>query len=213
MLAEVPATTQDLLARLVDEYALVACVSGRPGADARRIVGVSGIRYVGNHGLELHPEAETASARVQAFRRKLAERWTVENKHLSLSIHFRNAGDEDEARAALERVAEAATAFGLDPRWGRKVLEIRPPLEAHKGTAVTTLLSSVGALRALYAGDDTTDLDAFRALHEAELNTAIAVAVDSAEAPSELLATADVVVNGPAELAEHLERLSPPERA
>ena len=56
-LARVPEETRAELARLAGRYLLVACVSGRAGEDARRLVGVDGIAYVGNHGLELDPRA------------------------------------------------------------------------------------------------------------------------------------------------------------
>ena len=59
--------------------------------------------------------------------------------------------------------------------------------------------------RALYAGDDTTDLDGFRALGGLELG--VRVAVSSDEAPEELVRTADIVVDSPAKLVELLRRL------
>jgi trehalose 6-phosphate phosphatase len=89
--------------------------------------------------------------------------------------------------------------------WGRKVLELRPPVEADKGTAVRTLLTERGLQRALYAGDDTTDLDAFRGLDGLEL--ALRVAVASSEGPVELREAADLVVASPAELLELLRTL------
>ncbi|MEX2464380.1 MAG: trehalose-phosphatase, partial [Gaiellaceae bacterium] len=125
-------------------------------------------------------------------------------KKLSLSYHYREAADPEAARAELERVADRARAEGLDARWGRKVLEIRPPVEAHKGTAVRTLLERSGARRALYAGDDATDLDAFAGLSEAGLEHAVRIAVASDEGPPELARKADLVVGGPEELAELL---------
>jgi len=85
------------------------------------------------------------------------------------------------------------------------VLEVLPPLEADKGTAVRRLLAERGLRRALYAGDDTTDLDAFVAVGELELGVRVAVA--SVEGPPELVAQADLVVGSPAELTELLRRL------
>jgi len=131
--------------------------------------------------------------------------WPVEDKGLTISFHYREAENEDEALEYLEGVAERAREAGLVPRFGRKVLEIRPPVEADKGTAVTQLLEEAGLRRALYAGDDTTDLDAFRALDGLEVG--IRVAVSSDEAPSELIDAADVVVNSPVELLTLLSRL------
>ena len=202
--ARVPDETRAELARLAARYALVACVSGRMGEDARRVVGVDGLVYVGEHGLELEPEAESWAERLTAFDAETPE-WPAERKRLTLSYHWRLAEDEDSAVATLERVADRARAAGLVPRWGRKVLVLRPPVGAHKGTAVVRLLGERGLERALYAGDDATDLDAFRALEA--LGVGVRVAVASLEGPSELREAADVVVGGPAELVELLRRL------
>jgi trehalose 6-phosphate phosphatase len=87
------------------------------------------------------------------------------------------------------------------------VLEIRPPVELDKGTAVVALLGERKLTRALYAGDDTTDLDAFRGLDEAALELAVRVAVASDEGPETLAARADVVVGGPAGMLELLRAL------
>ena len=201
--AAVPEETRREVARLAGRYALVACVSGRTGEDAKRLVGVDGVRYVGSHGLELEPEAARWSEEIHRFAAGVD--WPVEDKGLTVSFHYREAEDEDAALEYLEQVAERARAAGLVPRFGRKVLEIRPPVEAHKGTAVRQLLEEAGLRRALYAGDDTTDLDAFRGLDGLEL--AVRVAVSSDEAPEELVSAADVVVSSPAELLELLKSL------
>jgi len=204
-LAEVPGSTRAELSRLTGRYLLVACVSGRSGADAQRLVGVEGILYVGNHGLELDTRAEALTARVAAFRDSVGRE--VEDKSLTLSYHFREVGDESAARQELEAVAERARAEGLVARWGRKVLEIRPPVDADKGTAVQALVRESRAKRALYAGDDGTDLDAFAGLASADLEHFVRVAVASDEAPRGLLKAAALVVDGPEELAMVLGRL------
>jgi trehalose 6-phosphate phosphatase len=202
--ATVPEPTRAELRRLHRRYALVACVSGRSGADARRIVGVDELVYVGEHGLELAPEASEWGERLQEFAATVD--WEdVERKPLTVTFHYRRAEDEGEAVAMLEAVATRARHEGLVPRFGRKVLELRPPVGAHKGTAVVHLLGERGLERALYAGDDTTDLDAFAAIAPLELG--VRVAVSSAEGPAELREAADVVVGGPAELLDVLRRL------
>jgi len=201
--ASVPEEAKRELRRLVARYRLVACVSGRTGDDARRLVGVDGVRYAGSHGLELAPEAGRWRDEIQEFASSVD--WPVEDKGLTVSFHYREAENEDEALEYLEGVADRAREAGLVPRFGRKVLEIRPPVEADKGTAVTQLLEEAGLRRALYAGDDTTDLDAFRALDGLEVGIRVAVASD--EAPSELVDAADVVVDSPAELLTLLSRL------
>ena len=202
-LAAVPEETRAEVRRLVRRYALVACVSGRTGEDAARLVGVGGVVYVGVHGLELAPEAESWRESLRPF---AAERWPwLEDKGLTVAFHWREAEDEEEARRSLEAVAERARTAGLEARWGRKVLELRPPVEADKGTAVRSLLSERGLQRALYAGDDTTDLDAFRGLDGLEV--AVRVAVASAEGPPALREAADLVVASPEELRELLRVL------
>jgi trehalose-phosphatase len=198
-LAVVPEETRAELRRLAGRYLLVACVSGRAGDDARRLVGVDGIEVVGNHGLELDPRAHELAGEIARFREAVA--LPVEDKGLSLTYHYREAEDDDAARAQLEEVAARARSQGLDARWGRKVLEIRPPVDADKGTAVRALLERSGARLGLYAGDDTTDLDGFAGLRAAGLERAVCVAVASDEGPPTLREAADLVVAGPAELA------------
>jgi trehalose 6-phosphate phosphatase len=202
-LAEVPEETRAEVARLAGRYALVACISGRSGEEARRLVGVEGVVYVGVHGLELAPEAEHWRETLRPFA-QLEWPW-LEDKGLTVALHWREAEDDHAARAELESIAERAEEAGLEARWGRKVLELRPPIEADKGTAVRALLEQRSLRRALYAGDDTTDLDAFRGL--SGLEVAVRVAVASTEAPPGLREAADLVVASPAELLELLRRL------
>jgi trehalose 6-phosphate phosphatase len=204
-LALVPAETRAELARLARRYLLVACVSGRAGDDARRLVGVDGIELVGNHGLELDPRAHELADEIARFRDGVG--LPVEDKVLSLTYHYREAEDEAAARADLEEVARRAREAGFDARWGRKVLEIRPHVEADKGTAVRTLVGRSGAELGLYAGDDTTDLDGFAGLRSLGLEHAVCVAVASDEGPAELREAADLVVAGPEELVGLLRLL------
>lgn len=201
--AVVPEATQDLLRSLAERYGLVACISGRPEDDARRIVGVDGIVYVGEHGLGLDPRVGDWADRLDALLSKTD--WPPERKPHSLAFHYRTAEDEEAALAELRRVAELAASLGLRPRWGRKVLEVRPPVDADKGTAVRMLLEERSLRRGLYAGDDSTDLDAFRGLDGLDL--AVRIAVVSDEGPNELGAAADVVVGTTDALVELLRGL------
>ena len=201
--ARVPERTRDELRRLAARYALVACISGRKGDDAMRVVGAPELVYVGNHGLELLPDAKGWAVRLHAF--LAATDWPrIEDKGVTAALHYRGV-DEETARDELDPIAERARSAGFRTRYGRKVLELLPPLEAHKGTAVRALLAERGLRRALYAGDDTTDLDAFRALDGLEV--AVRIAVASEEGPTELRAAADIVVGGPGDFFALLERL------
>jgi trehalose 6-phosphate phosphatase len=202
--ARVPPDTQVELRRLASRYALVACISGRASADARDVVGVRELVYVGNHGLELADGASEWTGRLATFLSTVDWRRT-ENKGVSAALHFRDAPDEAAARSELEQIAQRARAAGFVARFGRKVLEIVPPLHADKGTAVRELLRERGLQRALYVGDDTTDLDAFRALNG--LQVGVRVAVASAESPSALRDAADVVVTSTDDVLTLLRKL------
>jgi len=204
--ARVPDDVRLLLRSLATCFGLVACISGRPAADAERVVGVDELVYVGTHGLELTPEAESWREQVERFAETVdwPPEWT-ENKGLTIALHYRQAEEAEQARHTLERIAEQAEEVGLFPRFGRMVLEILPPLATDKGTAVRRLLDTHELRRALYAGDDTTDLDAFRALDGLEL--AVRVAVVSGEAPVGLVEASDISVTGPDGLSELLRSL------
>jgi trehalose-6-phosphatase len=85
---------------------------------------------------------------------------------------------------------------------------VLPPIAASKGTAVRQLLAErPDVTRALVAGDDTTDLDAFAAVTEAGLELAVRVAISSSEGPPELAEAADLVVAGPEGFLGLLRRL------
>jgi len=188
--APLPETRVEL-ERLVGRYALVAVVSGRAGEDVRERVGVDGVVCVGSHGLELEPQADRWRRVLAAFAAHAPwPRREVEVKGLAVTFHFRSRPDEREAEAELNGIAEAAACQGLTARYGRKVLEVLPPIRANKGTAVRRLLEERGLRRALAAGDDTTDIDSFAALDGLEL--AVRVAVASDEAPQALLDAADI---------------------
>src|SRR4029077_7983611 len=187
-------------------YALVGVVSGRAGDDLRARVGVDGVVIVGSHGLELSPEAEHWRRQIRDFASDAP--WPADKtelKGLSVAFHFREAEDERAAVLALEEIAARATDEGLAPRFGRKVLEVLPPLGSNKGTAVRHLLEEAGLTRALVAGDDTTDIDSFRAVDE--LEWPVRVAVLSEESPALLRDYAEIVVGSTGEFLELLRRL------
>ncbi len=206
-----------LLSRLGRRYAMVACVSGRPVAEARRLVGVGAIAYVGSHGAEVlragakRPELVDAFAswegRVRDFTTGRANerefkllRIRLEDKGPIKAFHWRGSPDESAAETILQGVAQEAEAAGLDIHWGRKVLEVRPPVPVDKGQGVRTLVETTPVRAALYGGDDATDLDAFDALDslmaEGRLDAAVRVGVRSAEGPRAIVSRADVVVDG-----------------
>ena len=128
------------------------------------------------------------------------------------ALHWRGAADERGAEAFAHELAADAGRVGLELRWGRKVLELRPPGGGGKDAAVAALLSTDGVRMAAYAGDDRTDLDAFRRLRELEregdLRAAVCVGVVSDEGPPELVEECDLRVDGPEGWLALLEALA-----
>ncbi len=214
--AHLPDTTRRPLIEVARRYGTVACVSGRRASDARRIVSLGSIAYLGSHGSEvLRPgsiapemdrELQAWTRRVQAFAhdafgeklRRLRVR--LEDKEAIAALHWRGTPDEDDSRLAIEEVAEQAAEAGFVTHWGRKVLEIRPPVRIDKGAGIVGLLGSTDLAAAVYVGDDVTDLDAFRGLTELQergrLGYALRVGVRSDETPTAIQEQADTLVDG-----------------
>ena len=215
--AAVPADASALLAELSGRFGIVGCVSGRRAEEARDLVGVDGIAYAGNHGLELllpgdseprlDPSLEGREDAAGTYLGQLdgealtAGGLRVEDKGPIQALHWRGAEDEQAAAARAREIAAEAGKLGLEPRWGRKVLELRPAGGGGKDAAVGALIGSGDVAAAIYGGDDRTDLDAFARLRglrdEGRLEAAVCVGVVSDEAPAELEDESDLTVEGP----------------
>lgn len=225
--AHVPEPTRQLVIEIAKRYALVACVSGRRASEARAMVSVGSITYLGSHGAEilrpgwsepeLDPKVQAWTTQMDEFSRKLdladmrRRRVRLEEKGPILAFHWRGAPDEAAAQAAIDAIASKAQAAGLRPHWGRKVLEVRPPVRFDKGSGITTLVTDAGVAAAMYVGDDRTDVDAFRALTQlAEAGTvahALRVGVGSDEGPPEIAQESDLLVDGTEGVRRMLEML------
>jgi trehalose 6-phosphate phosphatase len=226
--ARVPAETRQLLVAIARRYGMVACISGRRASEARAMVSIGTISYVGSHGAELlragwtepvlDPEVEDWAQRIQDFAHETdtpdlrRRRVRIEDKGPIVAFHWRGAPDEEGARAVIDAIAERAEDAGLRTHWGRKVLEVRPPIRIDKGAGVTAFLDGSELSAALYVGDDATDLDAFRALahlaEEGQIAEVIRVGVLSDDGPSEIAEEADVTVEGTDGVRELLAMLA-----
>jgi trehalose-phosphatase len=226
--ASVPEAARAALRDLAGRYALVGCVSGRRAAEARALVAVEELLYVGNHGLErLEPGGdEPVFDSALAGREELASELVasldhgrleavgirVEDKGPIQALHWRGALSLAAAELEAREAAALAQARGLHPHWGRKVLELRPLADVDKGTVIERVLDGRSLSAALYAGDDTTDLDGFEGLRRLEgagtIERAVCVGVASEEGPPAIVERADVVVTGTDGLIALLERLA-----
>ena len=186
---EITQANRRAVERLVDHPdTLVAVVSGRQLADLRPRVGIEGIRYVGNHGLEytvdgereVHPEAEARMEDLRSVRDELEARLAdmagvhVEDKAVTLTVHYRRATDAsaEDVTAVVESVVDPIE--GLKTGSGKMIVEVKPTVEWHKGAIVERLRDEVPASwRTVYVGDDTTDEDAFEVLDEGDFGVLV----------------------------------------
>lgn len=214
----------EALTALAARLAVVAVVTGRAPADARRMTGVPGLLIAGNHGTEwLEPGADApqSSAEAAAAKERVAAVVArvpalpgvhVEAKGVSATVHYRAAPDPEAARAATLAALEEPGP-GVELRPGRMSIEIRPVGLGDKGAATRTIIERFGLRGAIVLGDDVTDLDMFAAVAEARdagrLRGAI-VGVGGAdrEVPPEVGAAADVLLDDPGAAARFLADLS-----
>lgn len=210
----IPGPIIRLVRKLEHLYLAVAVVSGRPATEAKRIVGISDLAYIGNHGFEtlLPGHAVVVSEEAQPYVPLIREMvdycrsldeiteagiW-VEDKTATLSLHYRRAPDPDAARKVIaEKVTPLLEEKGLLFRKGRMVLEVKPPVPVDKGVSVGRLLDRLDSHRAVYMGDDATDVDALKELRQRQRrkdSLMVGIGVISAEMPDDLPKYADLMV-------------------
>jgi trehalose 6-phosphate phosphatase len=211
-MSEVSDEFKESLQRLSKKFLLVAAISGRKTQDALGLIGLEDVVYFGNHGFEILrdgeveviPEALPYLERVEELEQLAREELVpegafVEEKGITASVHYRNVPQEVGERC-VEFVKGEGERLGLRITVGRGVVEARPPIRADKGTAVRTLVEEYRPERAMFIGDDTTDLDAFRELEklreEGRLREILRVGVASEEGPPEIRIEANIVVDG-----------------
>jgi trehalose 6-phosphate phosphatase len=218
--ARVLPAARDALAALVGVVATVGVVSGRPVEFLARAIDLPGLTLVGQYGLErmvdgravvdarAEPYLDAVAAAADDAERELPDFLVERKAGVAVTVHWRTAPDREDHGVA---VADAiARRHGLAVYATKMARELRPPVPADKGTAVETLLDGVAV--ACFAGDDRGDLDAFAALERlasaGPIEHAVRIAVGSTEAPPELVAQADLVVDGPAGLVSLLDELA-----
>lgn len=163
------------LSTLVLLLPLVAAVSGRSARDLHARMAIPGMVYIGNHGLErwqnggrilnndVRKYRKALATALDELRPQLTVGMWIEDKYATASVHYRLTPNPDEAKQELEPIiSEIAAKYGLHANGGRRLFEIRPPIEANKGTALNELFHEHELDAVIFLGDDVTDIDAMK---------------------------------------------------
>lgn len=217
------------LAELRDRLTVLAVVTGRRVLQARQMIGLDGIVYIGNHGFEwldadgtprtpadLDPWLAGLPTVLDAVGRALADDpagLVIENKGATGAVHYRLSPDHALAQRRIVRALEThAVPAGWQIEPGRMVINLLPPLPINKGTAVSQLIRSHGLITAAYLGDDVTDAHGFEALRDlratGEIADGLCVGVVGPETPRAVRDLADVCVPTVNDVARVLLRLA-----
>ena len=218
--ARVSPSMRKTLEDLQRSLALVAVVTGRPVRQAQGIIGLPQITYIGNHGMERFVKGELsldegALAFAPFLDRlffNLKTQFTTaglvfESKGGSFAVHYRLTANPEKARDALLDTIQEMAGGQVRVLMGKTVINVLPPVDLNKGTAVTSLVAESGLSAVLLLGDDVTDVDAFRAarrLSDGGGLSSTSIAVLGEETPPGLLEQADFTLPGVTEVEEFL---------
>ena len=210
-LARLVTGTDAVLSRLVERYRVVAAISGRTQDQLERLVDVDGVRLIGSYGLGPGSVPADLIAVVLAAADQVEGAW-LETKGATIAVHYRATSDATSAGRQLEQLmGEIADQAEMALLSGKHVVELVPAGFPLKEGAVERIIESDALHAALYAGDDIADLLAFEALDRAHadgrLEHVVKVAVHGAETPEDLVAAADIVVEGVSEMVDLLATL------
>ncbi len=222
--AHVTPRNLNLLADLGAQLTLTAVISGRAAEDVHQRVGLPGLVYIGNHGIErwqdgeviVSPTAaayrENLSAAIPEIKEVLVKGMRFEDKGATLSVHYRQTDQPEKVAGELTPpMQRIAKKHGLHLTHGRMVFEFRPPVEIDKGTAFEEMVKTYELEAAIYLGDDTTDVPVFvaaRRLRETGECLAYGLGVESLGTPQAVLTEADFLVQEVAGVESFLDWFS-----
>lgn len=221
--AQISPRNLELLTAFQDCAALVAVVSGRSAADLVRRVGLQDVTYIGNHGLEQWMNGQVVPVEeARIYDRHIADilaeirphmmpGMQIEDKVITASIHYRQSPDPEAVEQVfLPLIEQAAQVHQLRFFRGRKIFELRPPLEIDKGTALQKLVDEHQLGAVVFLGDDNTDAHALAMARELRAQNgcyAVGLGVESDATPESVLASADVLASGVDDVEAFLEWL------
>ena len=214
------------LAILGKQLALIAALSGRPVKEVKDMIGIDGMVYIGNHGLErwmgdhseFLKEARDYPGAIKAVIEELnsllaIKGLSIENKGVTATIHYRRCPDTElakrESLAAIENSPQAKSLRIMQE--SKYAINLLPPVKVDKGTAVLNLIQEYNLQGGIYLGDDITDIYAFRAMRTATSDLdfqGLAIGITGPEMPDELTAEADFTLDGVAEVERFLKWMS-----
>ncbi|MBM4432503.1 MAG: trehalose-phosphatase [Chloroflexi bacterium] len=224
-LADMQERTKQVLQSLAQQHRFrIGILSGRALAEIKEKVGISGIVYAGNHGLEIegpgvnfaNPQAEEAKPILRVLYQVLSKNLEtikgvlVEDKGLTLSVHYRMVDESkaEEVKKIIDRYVGVAQAAGqVRITTGKKVYEVRPAVAWDKGKTIKFLMKKYGKgsikgdMLAMYFGDDVSDEDGFKVIEECENGISVFVGGPNSES------AARYFLKSPAEMTEFLALL------
>jgi len=192
----------DALSRSVD---LVAVITARDEATARRMVGAAGVTYVGNYGLDSGASVAGVDGVSQARSAvgpllKGLPCVTVEDKGVAFSLHYRNCDDPGAVRLRLLDIAgPIAAAAGARILEGKRVIEVVPGRLPDKRSAFSKLVDAQGIRGLIYFGDDLSDVLVFEEIARRRskgLLEGLGIAVVDVETDTSVREAADTAVDG-----------------
>jgi trehalose 6-phosphate phosphatase len=217
----IPDQVVAILTRLAVPLGLLAVISGRPAEFLADRVPLAGVPLLGSYGIEqirdgvreIDPSAKKWLGSVREASRLLQQTlagWPgirVEEKSVSVAVHWRQALDHATAASEVRRVTArvaAQTRLRVEP--GKLVEELRPPIEIDKGSAISTLIATEKLTTVAYAGDDLGDIPALLAVRNVG---GYALVVDhGSETDPRLLELADQTYDGTEDFADWLAELA-----
>ena len=203
--AVVTSSMRNELLKLQEKFQMVGVISGRSVKNARTMVGMEGLLYIGNHGMEYLNNGEICiDSQAQKYLEDIKKVSRIlknselsqikglifEDKGICFSIHYRECeSPENVHKNILEVISQFMDSSELKVTEGRKIIEIKPPVSQDKGSIIEKIIETYHLNKVIYLGDDITDLDAFNKLRELRKNCNVqsaSILVHSSEIPDYL---------------------------